>query len=376
MLRANDVTCVEPCPTREALHDGAIERISAFALTIDIRVAAVVGLGITKAQRDQTVATAARARCQSIGTVPHDRALLSTVAYRVGVPRCADGHDESGRVASGTRGDGRPWAVEIARRVLRPGGHPGVDSGRGAFGGTNRLLDTLPAPQRDRLMAGISHIRLEPRIVLFQPGQAIDVVYFPCTCLVSLVTPFNDGRAVEVASVGSEGIVGVPVVLGGSPAVEAICSVGGWIDRMDAFTFTDVVESDIDLREVVNDYLRAVFTQLSQAVACNRLHSTTERLARWLLTAGDRLDTDEFAITQQILGHLLGASEATVSKCAQHLQAGGLITSRRGRVTIVDRPGLEAIACECYGVIKAELDGVIRKAVTRFSGAPTPAVRD
>ena len=128
---------------------------------------------------------------------------------------------------------------------------------------------------------------------------------------------------------------------------------------MDAFTFTDAVESDSDLREVVNDYLRAVFTQLSQAVACNRLHSTTERLARWLLTAGDRLGTDDFAVTQQILGHLLGASEATVSRCAHHLQAGGLITSRRGRMTIIDRPGLEAIACECYGVIKPELDGVL-----------------
>lgn len=225
-------------------------------------------------------------------------------------------------------------------------------------------------------MAALTHVRLEPRIVLFQPGQAIDVVYFPRTCVVSLVTTFNDGSTVEVASVGSEGIVGVPVVLGGSLAVQAICSVGGWIDRMDAFTFIDAVESDLDLHEVVNDYLRAVFTQLSQAVACNRLHSTTERLARWLLAAGDRLGTDEFAITQQILGHLLGSSEATVSRCAQHLQAGGLITSRYGRVTIVDRPGLETIACECYGVIKAELDGVIRKAVTRFSGAPTPAVRD
>jgi CRP-like cAMP-binding protein len=225
-------------------------------------------------------------------------------------------------------------------------------------------------------MAALSHVRLEPRMVLFEPGQAIDVVYFPSTCLVSLVTPFNDGSAVEVASVGSEGIVGVPVVLGGSLAVQAICSVGGWIDRMDAFTFTDAVESDSDLREVVNDYLRAVFTQLSQAVACNRLHSTTERLARWLLTAGDRLGTDEFAITQQLLGHLLGASEATMSRCAQHLQAGGLITWRRGRVAIIDRRGLEAIACECYGVIKAELDGVLRKAATRFNGAPTTAARD
>jgi CRP-like cAMP-binding protein len=223
-------------------------------------------------------------------------------------------------------------------------------------------------------MAALSHVRLEPRRVLFEPGQIIDVVYFPCTCVVSLVTPFHDGSAVEVASVGSEGIVGLPVVLGGSLAVQAICSVGGWIDRMDAFTFTDAVESDIDLREVVNDYLRAVFTQLSQAVACNRLHSTTERLARWLLASGDRLGTDQFAITYKILGRLLGSSEATVSRCAQHLQAGGLINSRRGRITIVDRPGLEAIACECYGVIKTELDGVIERAVSRF-GARTPAVR-
>jgi hypothetical protein len=167
----------------------------------------------------------------------------------------------------------------------------------------------------------------------------------------------------------------VPVVLGGSLAVEAMCSIGGWIDRIEAATFTREVESDVDLHEVVDDYLRAVFSQLSQAVACNRLHSTTERLARWLLAGADRLGTDELTITHQLLGQLLGSGEATVSRAAQHLQAGGLITSQRGRMTIVDRPGLELVACECYSVIKAELEGVIARAVIRFAAARTPVVR-
>jgi CRP-like cAMP-binding protein len=250
-----------------------------------------------------------------------------------------------------------------------------VNSGSGVSGGTNRLLDSLPDAPRNRLMAAVSHVRLEPNTVLFEAGQRIDVVDFPRTCLVSLITTFDDGSSVEVASVGNEGIVGVPVVLGGSLAVEAICSLGGWIDRIEAIAFTREVERDVDLHEVVNDYLRSVFNQLSQAVACNRLHSTTERLARWLLSGSDRLATDEFAITHQLLGHLLGSGEATVRRAAQHLQAGRLITFRSGRVTITDRPGLEAVACECYAVIKAELDGVIARAVIRFGGARTPVVR-
>jgi Crp-like helix-turn-helix domain len=286
----------------------------------------------------------------------------------------ARGHSEAVRVASGARGDGQ-WPPSTSLGACCDRGKPRVDSGSGVSGGTNRLLDTLPAAQRHRLMAAVSHVRLEPKTVLFEPGQRIDVVDFPCTCVVSLITPFHDGSTVEVASVGNEGIVGVPVVLGGSLAVQAICSVGGWIDRMEATTFTHEVESDVDLHEVVDDYLRAVFNQLSQAVACNRLHSTTERLARWLLASADRLGTDEFAVTHHLLGQLLGSGGATVSRAAQHLQAGGLINSRRGRITIVDRPGLETVACECYGVIKAELDGVIERAVIRFGGAQAPAVR-
>ena len=251
-----------------------------------------------------------------------------------------------------------------------------MDSGRVASGETNRLLDTLPAAQRHRLTAAINHVWLEPKTVLFEPRQHIDVVDFPRTCVVSLVTPFHDGTIVEVAAVGSEGIVGVPLALEGALAVQAICSVGGWSDRMDATTFTHEVESDGDLHKVVDDYVRAVFNQLSQAVACNRLHSTTERLARWLLASGDRIGTDEFAITNQLLGRLLGSSDAAVRRCSLTLHAAGLINSRDGRMTIVNRPGLEAIACECYRIIKMELDGVLRRARTRFRGARALAVRE
>ncbi|MGA8524327.1 MAG: Crp/Fnr family transcriptional regulator [Candidatus Dormiibacterota bacterium] len=244
-----------------------------------------------------------------------------------------------------------------------------MDSGAVVSGKINRLLETVPAAQRQRLTAAISTVRLEPRTVLFEPRQHIDVVDFPRTCVVSLVTPFHDGTIVEVAAVGSEGIVGVPLALGGALAVQAICSVGGWSDRMDATTFTHEVESDGDLRKVVDDYVRAVFNQLCQAVACNRLHSTTERLGRWLLACCDRIGTDEVAITKQLLGRLLGSSEATVRGSLLTLHAARLINSHGGRITILDRPGLEARGCECYGVIKMELDGVILRATNRSRDA-------
>jgi hypothetical protein len=250
-----------------------------------------------------------------------------------------------------------------------------VDSGSGVSDGTNRLLDTLPAPQRHRLTAVFSHIWLEPKTVLFEPSQTIEVVDFPRTCVISLVTPFADGSTVEVASIGNEGIVGVPLAIGGTLAVQAICSIGGWVDRMPAGAFTREVESDLDLHHVVDDYLRALFNQVAQAVACNRLHSTTERLARWVLASSDRLGTDEFAITYHLLGRLLGSSETTVRGCSLTLHTAGLTNFRHGWMTIVDRPALEAVACECYAVIRDELDGVIQRAEIRFGDALPLVIR-
>jgi CRP-like cAMP-binding protein len=206
--------------------------------------------------------------------------------------------------------------------------------------------------------------------VLFEPGQIIDFVDFPCNCVVSLVSPLKDGDVVEVATVGNEGIVGVPVVRGGSLAVRAVVSVAGWVDRIDALTFLSEVSRDSALSELGADYVEALFGQISQAAACNRLHSNEARLSRWLLMTHDRVGTDEFAITHEVLGQMLGSTRPTVTLSAQTLQAAGLIRYHSGQVTIVDRARLESEACECYGTIKAALDGVVRRVPGRYGVTP------
>jgi hypothetical protein len=231
--------------------------------------------------------------------------------------------------------------------------------------GANRLLDALQVGGSRRLRRSLSPVCLDSGTVLFEPGEPIAFVDFPRNCVVSLVTPFQEGTSVEVASIGNEGMVGVPIRLGGSLAFRAISSVGGWMDRMDASTFLNEVEADPRLQELVNDYVRTLFGQIAQAAACNRLHSNEERLSRWLLMSHDRVGTDEFAITHEILGQILGSRRATVTLSAERLRALGLIRYSRGQVTIVDRVGLEAAACECYRTITAASDGVVRRALSR-----------
>jgi CRP-like cAMP-binding protein len=242
----------------------------------------------------------------------------------------------------------------------------------GVTGVSNRLLDALPVDETERLRHSLRPVSIDVKQVLFEPGRAIDFVYFPRNSVVSLVTPLHDGGIVEVATVGSEGIVGVPLVLGRSLAVRAVCSVGGWADSMDASTFVDEVERSGPLRDLVNDYLQALFGQISQAAACNRLHSVEERLCRWLLMSHDRVDSDEFAVTHEFLGRMLGARRATVTLSAGLLQAAGLIRYHHGRITIIDRAGLEVAACECYEVIEAELDGVVQRALRHSHPGVTP----
>lgn len=237
-------------------------------------------------------------------------------------------------------------------------------------GNINRLLDVLPTAERKHWFGSLTPSFLNIKTVLFEPGQAVDAVYFPLNGVVSLVTPLEDGAIVEVATVGNEGIVGVPLVQGGSLAVRAISQVAGWVLRMDARSFVEATNSSPPVRDVVNDYLQALFGQISQAAACNRLHSNEERLSRWLLMSHDRVGVEEFAITHEFLGQMLGSRRATVTLSAGVLQAAGLIKYHRGLVTIVDRAGLEAVACECYAVIKAELNSVLSKAARRNHGAP------
>jgi CRP-like cAMP-binding protein len=244
-----------------------------------------------------------------------------------------------------------------------------MDGGSGVTSATNHLLEALPAAENQRLMRALTPLFLDVKTVLFEPGRTIDSVYFPLNGVVSLVTPLKRGAVVEVAAtVGNEGIVGVPLVLMDSLAIRAITAVAGWVMRIDAADLVDEVERNGPLRELVNDYIEALFGQISQAAACNRLHSSEERLSRWLLMSQDRVGADEFAITPEFLGEMLVSRRATVTLSAGILQAAGVIRYHRGRVTIIDRAGLESMSCECYGVIRAELDRVVKKALRRAPG--------
>jgi CRP-like cAMP-binding protein len=243
----------------------------------------------------------------------------------------------------------------------------GSDQGGGglntndAGGGTlrkNRILTALPVAEQLRLREAATDITLNVRTVLFEPGGPIDAVYFPTDGVVSLVTPLNDGDIVEVATIGNEGIVGVPLVPLGGLAVRAIVQVAGHGLLLDAAIFLDLLERSRALQTLVERYTQALFGQIAQAAACNRLHSSEERLSRWLLMSQDRVESDNFMITQEFLGQMLGARRSTVSVSAGILQRAGLIRYTRGHVTIVDREGLEAVSCECYAVIRAELDRV------------------
>jgi CRP-like cAMP-binding protein len=223
----------------------------------------------------------------------------------------------------------------------------------------NHLLEALPDTERETLMRLLRPAHLTVKTVLFDPGQPIEFVHFPIDGVISLVTPLADGNIVEVATIGNEGIVGVPLVPGGSLAVRAISQVGGRTLRLEAREFFRAVERLPAFRELVQKYVQALFGQISQAAACNRLHSNEERLSRWLLMSHDRVGTDTFPITHEFLGQMLGSRRATVTLSAGLLQSAGLIRYHRGRVTIVDREGLESVSCECYGIIKAALDRVV-----------------
>jgi CRP-like cAMP-binding protein len=233
------------------------------------------------------------------------------------------------------------------------------EAGTIASAGENRILTALPALEREELFGLVRNVTLPVKTVLFEPGTPIQALYFPTDGVISLVTPLHDGAIVEVATIGNEGIVGVPVVPLGGLAVRAISQVAGHSLRMDTAAFLTLFERSSAFQSLVDKYTQALFGQISQAAACNRLHSSEERLSRWLLMSHDRVGSDQFIITQEFLGQMLGARRSTVSVSAGILQRAGLIRYVRGHVTIVDRAGLEAVSCECYSVIRGELERVI-----------------
>lgn len=215
----------------------------------------------------------------------------------------------------------------------------------------NRLLATLPPEQYGALRPQLEPVAFGVKDVVYRPTEPIPYVVFPNTGVFSLLSLMADGRAVEVATVGNEGMVGLPVLLGcdSTPGMGFAQSL-----RMPAAAFKAAVARDGAFAAVLHRYVQALVTQLAQSSACNCLHSAEARGARWLLMTHDRVDADAFPLTHEFLAQMLGVRRETVTLGLGALQRAGLIRYRHGVITVEDRAGLEAASCECYRVIRDE----------------------
>ncbi|MGN6392030.1 MAG: Crp/Fnr family transcriptional regulator [Gemmatimonadales bacterium] len=223
----------------------------------------------------------------------------------------------------------------------------------------NHLLARLPATEYAALRAELEPVRLAARRRLAEPGQPIDAVYFPHDAVISL-SARDERAAVEVGSIGCEGMAGLPVLLGTDSSNGLLhVQIAGDGERMELAAFRREVERQPVFRGLLLLYAQAFFAQLAQSTACNRLHSAESRLARWLLICRDRLGRDDLPITHEALAHMLGVRRATVTETAGDLQRQGMIRYRRGVVTIARRERLEAVSCECYRIVREEFDRLL-----------------
>jgi CRP-like cAMP-binding protein len=214
----------------------------------------------------------------------------------------------------------------------------------------NRLLDALPDTDRIPLLARLHRTPIRPHELLHEPGRAIRTVYFPLSGVISLMTPLSDGRSIETATIGNEGLAGVHALLGGGPLDNGLAmgQVPGEMLAMDADTLRVAVNGNGKLRTLLLAYTQALFAQISQAVACNSVHEIQQRTAKWLLETHDRVPGDSIQLTQEFLAAMLGVTRPSVTVAARTLQQAGLIRYSRGQITVVDRDGLEEASCECH----------------------------
>jgi CRP-like cAMP-binding protein len=221
----------------------------------------------------------------------------------------------------------------------------------------NGILAGLPRKEFSRISPDLAPVTLKSGQVLYEPGGLMHSAYFLDTAIASILSVAEDGTSIEVSVVGKEGLIGIPIVLRshGLP-YKIIVQAPGVAWRMKA----DVLRGEFDrcgpLHKLVLHYLHSLIVALSQSGACNRFHSLQQRLCRWLLTSQDRGRSSEIQSTQELLSQMLGVNRGTASQAASALKRAGLISYRRGRITILDRPGLEAATCECYRIVKGEFD--------------------
>ncbi|MFN2565975.1 MAG: Crp/Fnr family transcriptional regulator [Gemmatimonadaceae bacterium] len=224
----------------------------------------------------------------------------------------------------------------------------------------NRLLAALPRAEYEHLHARMEVVRPRLQEVLYEQGGRMEHVFFPESGTMSLLAVMADDEAVEVGTVGNEGMVGVSVALGGEKSPHRVTAqIPGRTLRMPAADFRALVPPEHPLHGIVRRYVDAFMMQVSQSVACNRVHDVAQRLARWLCITHDRVRSDEFPLTQEVIAQMLGVRRQTVSEVASEFQTAQLIEYRLGRVTVLNRAALERAACECYRTVRAHFDRMI-----------------
>jgi CRP-like cAMP-binding protein len=233
----------------------------------------------------------------------------------------------------------------------------------------NRILRSLPSDEYEQLLPFLELVRLRIGQVLHEPGDEMRYVYFPNHGVLSMLTVLNSGEAVEIATVGNEGIADLSVFLGLTVATSRLINqVPGEALRLEPSAFLRLVSDCPSLRAGLGLYMVAMFTLVSQSAACNRLHSLEERCARWILMTHDRVDADTFPLTQEFLSTMLGVRRPSVSVAAGVLQKASLIAYSRGNMTVVNRAGLESSACECYQIITEQFQRLPGRDTQREGG--------
>ncbi len=217
----------------------------------------------------------------------------------------------------------------------------------------NQLLASLPPEVSAVLAKHIEPVQLAAGEMLYEAGMVLSHVHFPVTAVVSLISPLQDGACAEVAVVGSEGVVGVGAFMGGGKALSsAVVQCPGLAWRMGARDIADLARDHESVMQQLLRYTMALFTHMAQSSACNRHHALEPQLCRWLLQHMDRQAGDEMRITHERIAGMLGVRREGITGAALKLQRAGLIRYRRGRIQVIDRRGLEAHSCECYGVVQ------------------------
>ncbi len=224
----------------------------------------------------------------------------------------------------------------------------------------NHLLAALPVSDLQQLSGQLELVPLPLGQMLYEPGGQMRHAYFPTTAIVSLHYVTESGASAETAGVGNEGVVGVSLFMGGdTTSSSAVVQTAGHAWRLDRHSLKQEFNKAGALQRLLLRYTQALMTQMAQTVVCNRHHSVEQQLCRWLLLTLDRLPEHELVMTQELVASMLGVRRESVTDAAGRLQAAGYIRYRRGHISVLSRAGLESGVCECYGVVKKELDRLL-----------------